>query len=74
MKALLSPKGFDRLVVSVSGEKGELAGRATVLESAGVASLAASRLAAIPGSVPVVNRQGMLRGDCLGVKPNRRHI
>lgn len=27
-----------------------------------------------PGSVRVVNRQGMLWGDCLGVEPNTRHI
>lgn len=44
------------------------------LESAGGASLAASKLAALPGSVPVVNRQGMLWGNCLGLKPNTRHI
>lgn len=44
------------------------------LKSAGGASLAVSRLAALPGSIPVVNRQGMLWGNCLGVKPNTRHI
>lgn len=77
MKALLSPKGFDCFVLSISvshgGGKEELTGE-RVLESAGGASLAVSRLAGLPGSVPVVNRQGMLRGNCLGVKPNTRHI
>lgn len=70
MKAPLSPKGFDCLVLSInarhSGENREL--------GAGGARLAVSRLAVLPGSVPVVNRQGMLWGNCLGVKPNTRHI
>lgn len=44
-----------------------------MLESAGGASIAVSSLAALPGSIPVVNRKGMLWGNCLGVKPNTRH-
>lgn len=59
-------------VLGIVARKGKTA--STVLESAGGASLAVSRLAALPGSIPVVNRQGMLWGNCLGVKPNTRHI
>lgn len=76
MKALLDPKALFYPSVqcifpnTVAG-KIELT---TVLESAGGAILAVSRLAALPGSIPVVNRQGMLWRNCLGVKPNTRHI
>lgn len=44
----------------------------TGLESAGGASPVVSRLATLPSSISVVNRRGMLWGNCLGVKPNTR--
>lgn len=79
MKALLSPKGFVYLVSSISARRGGEGARkgnwqaSAVLESAGGASLAVCSRAALPGSIPVVNRQGMLWGNCLGVEPNIRH-
>lgn len=80
MKAIFSPKGFDCLVSSISGsshsvEKKKGRRQASIsLECAGGVSLAVFRLAALPGSVPVINRHGMLWGKCLAVKPNTRHI
>lgn len=74
----LVQKGFDCLCLihkheAQRWEKGRWQA-STALESAGGVSLAASRLAALPGSMRVVNRKGMLWGNCLGVKPNTRHI
>lgn len=45
-----------------------------VRENAGVVSLAVSRLAALEDSIHAVNIQGCSGGNCLGIKPNTRHI